>query len=215
MSRSSRRWAGTVRTVGRIGGAVAPPRRSVASAVRHAVPAARRGPHIHVARSDVEHPLELRVDKNDLGGLSTLVMDTHYSHPDYDDIADSISESFEAATHALERRSTELSGPTASGWFIYDGIDGGLGFARAIYENFEDLAERARDQLRDCDCGQPNGCPACTFDENCGNDNKPLLRASAIDVLDQLLGAEDRDALAEYVPEEEYGGERRPVIFYS
>lgn len=160
-------------------------------------------------------PLELRVDKNDLGGLSTLVMDTHYSHPDYDDIADSIGESFEAATHALERRSTELSGPTASGWFIYDGIDGGLGFARAIYENFEDLAARARDQLRDCDCGQPNGCPACTFDENCGNDNKPLLRASAIDVLDQLLGAKDRDALAEYVPDEEYGGERRPVIFYS
>ncbi|MFW6458575.1 MAG: DEAD/DEAH box helicase [Halodesulfurarchaeum sp.] len=160
-------------------------------------------------------PLELRVDKNDLGGLSTLVMDTHYAHPEYDDIADSIGESFEAATHALERRSTELSGPTASGWFIYDGIDGGLGFSRALYENFEDLAERARDQLRDCDCGRPNGCPACTFDENCGNDNKPLLRAAAVDVLDQLLGAADRDALAEYVPDEEYGGDRRPVIFYS
>ncbi|MFB6086064.1 MAG: DEAD/DEAH box helicase [Halodesulfurarchaeum sp.] len=160
-------------------------------------------------------PLELRVDKNDLGGLSTLVMDTHYSHSDYDDIADSIGESFEAATHALERRSTELSGPTASGWFIYDGIDGGLGFARGIYENFENLAERARDRLRDCDCGQPNGCPACTFDENCGNDNQPLLRASAVDVLEQLLGVADRDVLAEYVPEEEYGEDRRPVIFYS
>ncbi len=159
-------------------------------------------------------PLELRVDKNDLGGLATLVMDTHYTHPEYDDITDSISDSFEAATHAIERRTGELSGRTTSGWFIYDGVDGGLGFARAIYDNFEALAERARDQLRDCNCGQPNGCPACTFDENCGNDNKPLLRASAIDVLNQLLGDNDRDDLSEYQADE-FGGDRRPVIFYS
>ncbi len=160
-------------------------------------------------------PLELRVDTNDLGGLATLVMDTHYSHPEYDDITDSIGDSFEAATHALERRTRELTGPTASGWFIYDGVDGGLGFARAIYENFEALAERARDQLRDCHCGQPNGCPACTFDENCGNDNKPLLRASAIDVLDQLLGEHTHDDLAQHLPDDEFGGDRRPVVFYS
>jgi len=160
-------------------------------------------------------PLELRVDKNDLGGLATLVMDTHYAHPDYEDITDSIGDSFEAATHALEQRTQELTGRTASGWFIYDGVDGGLGFARAIYENFEALAERARDQLRDCNCGQPNGCPACTFDENCGNDNKPLLRASAIDVLNQLLGDEDRDDLAEHLPDDDHGGDRRPVVFYS
>ncbi|MFD1562397.1 DEAD/DEAH box helicase [Haloarchaeobius amylolyticus] len=159
-------------------------------------------------------PLELRVDKNDLGGLATLVMDTHYTHPEYDDIADSIRGSFEAATHALERRTSDLSGHTASGWFIYDGVDGGLGFARAIYDDFEALAERARDQLRDCNCGQPNGCPACTFDENCGNDNKPLLRASAIDVLNQLLGDDDRDDLSEYRPED-HGGDRQPVVFYS
>lgn len=160
-------------------------------------------------------PLELRVDKNDLGGLATLVMDTHYTHPEYDDITDSIGDSFEAATHALEQRTQELTGRTASGWFIYDGVDGGLGFARAIYENFEALAERARDQLRDCHCGQPNGCPACTFDENCGNDNKPLLRASAIDVLNQLLGDNTRDDLAEHLPDDEHGGDRRPVVFYS
>ncbi|MCU4752067.1 DEAD/DEAH box helicase [Halobacteria archaeon AArc-curdl1] len=159
-------------------------------------------------------PLELRVDKNDLGGLATLVMDTHYAHPEHDDLADSIGDSFEAARAVLERRSRELGEQTASGWFIYDGVDGGLGFARAIYEQFEALAERARDQLRDCQCGQPNGCPACTFDENCGNDNKPLLRASAVDVLEQLLGEADRDDLEAYLPDE-YGGERRPTLFYS
>jgi DEAD/DEAH box helicase domain-containing protein len=159
-------------------------------------------------------PLELRVDKKDLGGLATLVMDTHYAHPDYDDITDSVGDSFEAATHALEQRTRELTGHSTSGWFIYDGVNGGLGFARAIYENFEALAERARDQLRDCHCGQPNGCPACTFDENCGNDNKPLLRASAIDVLNQLLGNETRSDLSEHRPDEA-NDERRPVVFYS
>ncbi|WP_256299296.1 hypothetical protein [Haloarchaeobius salinus] len=87
-------------------------------------------------------------------------------------------------------------------------------FTRAIYENFEALAERARDQLRDCHYGQPNGCPACTFDEHCGNDNKPLLRASAIDVLNQFLGAEDREDLAEHLPDDEHGSDRRPYIFY-
>ncbi len=159
-------------------------------------------------------PLELRVDKGDLGGLSTLVMDTHYAHPDHEDIGDSVGDSFEAAARALERRGASLAGEPASGWFIYDGVDGGLGFARAIYEHFEALCERARDQLRDCRCGRPNGCPACTFDENCGNDNKPLLRESAVDVLNQILGEETPADLAEHAPEE-YGGDRRPVVFYS
>jgi len=160
-------------------------------------------------------PLELRVDKDDLGGLATLVMDTHYTHNEYDEITDSIGESFEAAKHALEQRTQELGGRTCSGWFIYDGVEGGLGFARAIYDNFEALCERARDQLENCQCGQPNGCPACTFDENCGNDNKPLLRQSAVDVLNQLLGDADREDLSEYLPDDEYGGNRRPVVFYS
>jgi DEAD/DEAH box helicase domain-containing protein len=159
-------------------------------------------------------PLELRVDKNDLGGLSTLVMNTHYAHPEYDDVADSVGDSFEAAARALERRDAVLPGENASGWFVYDGVEGGLGFARAIYENFEALCERARDQLRDCECGRPNGCPACTFDENCGNDNKPLLRASAIDVLNGILGESGPAEFAADAPE---GGDtdRRPVVFYS
>ena len=158
-------------------------------------------------------PLELRVDKQDLGGLATLVLDTHYAAPETDPVPDSIGDSFEAAARTLEHRGQQLSGPTASGWFIYDGIDGGVGFTRAIYENFEALARRAREQLASCDCGRPNGCPACTFDENCGNDNQPLLRASAVDVLDQLLGWADRDALIQQQPPTE--ADRRPVVYYS
>jgi DEAD/DEAH box helicase domain-containing protein len=156
-------------------------------------------------------PLELRVDKDDLGGLATLVLDTHYTREGYEPLADSVGESMEAATRALERRTARLDEQPSSGWFIYDGVEGGLGFARALYENFEALAERARDRLRHCGCDRPNGCPACTFDENCGNNNQPLLRASAVDVLDHLLGDGDTPAAAD-----ETGTDgNRPTIFYS
>lgn len=158
-------------------------------------------------------PLELRVDKNDIGGLSTLVMDAHYAKADSED--GWAGTSIEAARRALEQRHRDEAGQTASGWFIYDGVDGGMGFARAIYEQFEALATRARDQLRDCSCGRPNGCPACTFDENCGNDNNPLLRPAAVDVLDQFLGANDPDALDPYLQDEPDQPGRRPVVFYS
>ena len=157
-------------------------------------------------------PLELRVDKGDLGGLATLVLDTHFAHPDRSAVGEEVRDSFAAARHALERRGEELGGRTTSGWFIYDGIDGGLGFARAIYEDFEALAERARDQLRDCQCARPNGCPACTFDERCGNDNTPLLRAAAVDVLECLLGEADP---AEFAPPDAEPADRRPVVFFS
>jgi len=154
-------------------------------------------------------PLELLVDKNDLGGLSTLVLDTHMARDDEATRTDTIA----ATERVIEQRTRALDGDVSSGWFIYDGVEGGLGFSRAIYEQFEALAERARDSLRDCGCGRPNGCPACTFDRNCGNDNKPLLRGSAVDVFDHLLG--EGDALDAHLPDDEYGGERRPSIFYS
>ncbi|WP_299236137.1 DEAD/DEAH box helicase [Natronomonas sp.] len=168
-------------------------------------------------------PLELRVDKGDLGGLATLALDTHYAHRELEPLSETTDDSLAAAEHALRRRGRELDTTPSSGWFVYDGVEGGLGFARAIYDSFEALAERARDQLRDCECGRPNGCPACTFDENCGNDNRPLLRAAAIDTLDALLGertpgsfdpersASDSDSDSD----SDSGDDRRPVVFYS
>lgn len=167
-------------------------------------------------------PLELRVDKGDLGGLATLVLDSHYaaegtSSRDADTTPGdgSIHESLRAAEHAVDARQQQLDGPPASGWFIYDGVKGGLGFARAIYESFEALAARARDQLHECGCGRPNGCPACTFDENCGNDNRPLLRASAVDVLDLLLGEASIESFDAYDPARGADGDRRPALFYA
>lgn len=109
--------------------------------------------------------------------------------------------------------------PETSGWFIYDGIEGGLGFSRSIYEEFEAVARRAHELIADCACGRDEGCPACTMDDRCGNDNKPLYSPAATDVLERLLGEFDGDELADYLPEEnttvESENERRPPASIS
>ncbi|GAB3664290.1 DEAD/DEAH box helicase [Halopiger thermotolerans] len=166
-------------------------------------------------------PLELMVDKRDLGGLATLTIDSHLEQSPREETGFGTARNGDApqniaAAEATVREIAQgLEREPASGWFIYDGIDGGLGFARAIYENFEAVARRAREHIADCDCGRVDGCPACVMDEQCGNDNQPLHRDAAVDVLDQLLGDAGEEALEAHLPDEEYGGERRPPLFYA
>jgi DEAD/DEAH box helicase domain-containing protein len=162
-------------------------------------------------------PLELMVDKRDLGGLATLSIDAHLEQePTAGSGADAEAPRNVAAAEATVRQIADgLEREPKSGWFVYDGIDGGLGFSRAIYENFEALAERARDLIADCDCGRIDGCPACVMDDQCGNDNRPLHREAALDVLDQLLGNAVPDELEDRGSEDERGRERRPPLFYA
>ncbi|ELY95328.1 hypothetical protein C482_16843 [Natrialba chahannaoensis JCM 10990] len=146
-------------------------------------------------------PLELMVDKRDLGGLATLSIDSHLASATADENGDdetSVGEdpapqNIAAAEATVRELAMGLERKPASGWFIYDGIDGGLGFSRAIYENFEAVARRARDLIENCDCGRIDGCPACVMDDQCGNDNQPLHRGAAVDVLDHLLASASGD----------------------
>jgi DEAD/DEAH box helicase domain-containing protein len=74
-------------------------------------------------------------------------------------------------------------------WFVHDGIDGGIGFSRAIYENFETIAERTREHLETCDCQRRRGCPLCVMSEHCGNENDPLDRVVGQRILEDVLNA--------------------------
>ncbi|WP_276261475.1 DEAD/DEAH box helicase [Haloglomus litoreum] len=74
-------------------------------------------------------------------------------------------------------------------WFVHDGIDGGIGFSKAIYEGFATLAERTREHIADCDCGRRRGCPMCVMSEHCGNNNDPLDTLTGTMILDDVLGA--------------------------
>jgi DEAD/DEAH box helicase domain-containing protein len=118
---------------------------------------------IHAAEHGIIQlaPLELMIDNNDIGGLSTI------SHP-----------------HET------IPGPT---WFVHDGIDGGVGFAKAIYDNIASLTKRTRNHISACDCGR-RGCPLCVMSEDCGNNNDPLDTATGVLILDDVLQALDKRA---------------------
>jgi DEAD/DEAH box helicase domain-containing protein len=79
-----------------------------------------------------------------------------------------------------------VPGPT---WFVHDGVDGGIGFSKAIYEQFAALAERTREHIGDCDCGRRRGCPMCVMSEHCGNNNDPLDTLVGGLILDDVLEA--------------------------
>jgi DEAD/DEAH box helicase domain-containing protein len=43
--------------------------------------------------------------------------------------------------------------------YLYDAFPGGVGFARRIFEQFEEIALSAWRHLKQCPC--ENGCPSC------------------------------------------------------
>ncbi|WP_336037616.1 DEAD/DEAH box helicase [Halobacterium yunchengense] len=70
--------------------------------------------------------------------------------------------------------------------FVYDGYPGGVGLARAGFDEVAVLAERTLAMLRACDC--ESGCPACVQSPQCGNANDPLDKGLAIELLAALTG---------------------------
>lgn len=81
-------------------------------------------------------------------------------------------------------RHPEVGAPV---WFIHDAVEGGVGFAHSIYDQFESVATRTRERVADCDCDPKTGCPACLMSSQCGNENEPLHRPATTAVLDAVL----------------------------
>ncbi len=75
----------------------------------------------------------------------------------------------------------------SAGIFIYDGVEGGVGFSHDAYERLKELIEKSKDRLEKCNCGNVKGCPACTYSADCGNDNDPLNRPLAVELLDMFV----------------------------
>ena len=68
---------------------------------------------------------------------------------------------------------------------IYDGYQGGIGYARQAYEQFFRLAAATLDHLRLCRC--LSGCPACVQSPRCGSGNDELDKKGAVMLLQALL----------------------------
>jgi DEAD/DEAH box helicase domain-containing protein len=71
-----------------------------------------------------------------------------------------------------------------AGIFIYDAYPGGIGIAEKGYDMIEDLWQATRRVIAECPC--EDGCPSCVQSPKCGNNNKPLDKAAALLILDEL-----------------------------
>jgi DEAD/DEAH box helicase domain-containing protein len=74
---------------------------------------------------------------------------------------------------------------------VYDGYQGGIGYARQAYQQFFRLAAATLDHLRRCQC--LSGCPACVQSPRCGSGNDELDKRGAVIVLQALLAVEEGD----------------------
>ncbi|MGH3387879.1 MAG: Zn-binding domain-containing protein, partial [Actinomadura sp.] len=77
--------------------------------------------------------------------------------------------------------------------FVYDGHEGGAGFAERGYSRAAEWLRATQEAISACECDA--GCPSCIQSPKCGNGNEPLDKQGALELLAVLLrGAPGSDS---------------------
>jgi DEAD/DEAH box helicase domain-containing protein len=69
--------------------------------------------------------------------------------------------------------------------FIYDGVAGGAGLSRQAFFKAESLLQYTFNAIKDCPC--ETGCPSCVHSPKCGSGNRPIDKASALFILQEMI----------------------------
>lgn len=69
------------------------------------------------------------------------------------------------------RRHNQTDAPTI---FIYDGINGGIGYSYKIFETLDSVSSVASNRISNCDCSDYDGCLECIMSSSCGSQNESL-----------------------------------------
>lgn len=72
--------------------------------------------------------------------------------------------------------------------FVYDGHEGGAGFAERGYARAAEWLTATREAITSCECER--GCPSCIQSPKCGNGNEPLDKRGAVRLLNTLLSSQ-------------------------
>ncbi|WP_254536325.1 DEAD/DEAH box helicase [Halomarina litorea] len=175
------------------------------------------GEQVGVARETGLPPLELRtqamwleVPQSERERIGRAYAGDTEGHPDL---------AFQGAQHAAEHGMIKLAplefmldksnlggisvldhpelGLSGCGIFVYDGVEGGLGFSRRLFDAFATVATNTRGVIAGCSCEGHEGCPGCVMDSQCGSGNTPLHTGGAVDLLGAVLpddGGSNEDA---------------------
>ncbi len=84
--------------------------------------------------------------------------------------------------------------------FIYDGLPGGAGLARAAFEKAQELLDQVYKAISGCPCEL--GCPSCVHSPKCGSGNRPIDKHGALFLsrhlaTPQIVGSQGQGLLPE------------------